>query len=77
MAITESHHLDELTHWNHRRVRLSEGVRVREVFYNDPGDSRPFCYSSYRWQDFLRHPSWLLSAYRKPVLELDDLVEME
>lgn len=51
--------------WNHRRVRGWHGIR--EVFYDAAGVSFGHCPS--KWTDFLRHPSWLWRALRKPVIE--------
>lgn len=51
--------------WTHRRVLNKGRVRVREVYYED---GEPFGYCPPRYRDFLRHPRWLWSALRRPVI---------
>lgn len=54
-------------HWNHRRVRTPKGVRVQEVFYDN--ENTPAAYGGTWWRDFFRHPSWLVQALVRPVLD--------
>ena len=54
--------------WTHRRVRQPNGkVRVREVYFDKPGEF--YGYTEPVWRDFLAHPSWLWQALRMPIVE--------